>query len=326
MKVAIYILTCLALVACNQPKMIPETELREILREAFISQSAAHHIIGGKVLVDTVDMHSPILSRYGYNLEDLRYTIRNMSMRKSNPLPNVLETVAADIRAVSDIAQGRYRIKLQIDTLAQRLTADTIYRKDTLISGRIDGYKWTVTPREGQEALEKGRYNVLFNYSTGGRASSYSKSLEYSMVVDSSRKYDGTLWLTSSKDTLSFDRGVDIDRSDVKSLKFSFKERPVSKGVAPDTIYLKDIRIVRILPADLAREIYYVAKSGFMPFDDRLDQLLYRTLSEAVTKLDSRKMTLAPHISDSTKRYFATPRQWPELSDNNTSKPMPPRK
>lgn len=311
LKTTLYTLLTLLLVGCSGPKMIPEPVLRDILRDAFISQAAATRSDYARqkgVAVDTMDMHTPILKRYGYTLDDMRYTVRQMSVRKSNPLPNILEIVSADIKSVSQVAQARYLVKLKLDTLARNFSADTIYRRDTTITGRIDGLKWTILPLAGDTALQVGNYQIMFDYSTGRSTGAFSKTLQYTRVMDSLRKDNNSMWLSRVKDTVKFERSITIAKPDVKRMEFLFKESKPPKGQIADTVYLKNIRVVHTLPKAEANKVFYIYKSGLIPIEDRIETALYKQRLRELEAIDSTALKLEP-CPDTTKRYFQIPYQ-----------------
>lgn len=319
LKTTLYTLLTAILVGCSGPKMIPEPVLRDILRDAFISQAAAtrsNYARQKRVSIDTMDMHTPILKRYGYTLDDMRYTVRQMSVRKSNPLPNILEIVSADIKSVSQVAQARYLVKLKIDTLARNFTVDTVYRKDTTISGRIDGLKWAIRPPTGDTVLPVGTYQVRFEYSTGQSNSTSSKTLQYTRVVDSLRKDNNSMWLSRTKDTITFERNIAIIHPEVRRLEFAFKESKPTKGRIRDTVYLRNIQVVHTLPTALANKIYYIHKSGLIPIQDRIETALYQQRLRELAAIDSAELKLRPCL-DSTKRYFDGPRREPKINSEH---------
>lgn len=259
----------LVTVACDRPQRIPDQTLGVIMREALISQAVVQNSGGNPKLqpLDSLDLQSRVLDRHGYDMEDLRFTVREMAMRKSNPLGNILTQVAADIKIASRRAEVRYKIQLQVDSVAQARTADTVFRSDTVLRGRMDGYKFTYSGQNPRDSMVlPGTYRIEFDYSTGAHAGSYTKSVRTKRVADGGIITDATLWIPVAKDTTLY-RGDIVVRGRVKEVSVSFNEvkRPDAR---PDTCYVAGVRLVHILPVEEAREQYYIRLTGLKPIEE----------------------------------------------------------
>lgn len=266
MKRFIYIaLVSLALAACHRgPKAIPEKEMRSIIREALISQAILQvdHDDARLRPIDSLDLHTDILKKYGYTLEDFRFTVREMSMRKSNPLANILSDVATDIKASSLVAEARYKEQLKIDSTAQARTADTVFRSDTVLRGKFDGYKIVYTGSAAEDStVAPGTYRLSFDYSTGGHARSYTKSVRTRRTSQSGSLSESTLWIPVAKDTTHYEGEIKVGNG-VRQLDITLAEtfRPDSPK---DTCYLTAVRLVYFLPVQQARDLFLNRLTGF---------------------------------------------------------------
>ena len=88
MKRVVYILlTLLCVLGCARRKEIDDKTLAQIFRDAYLTNA----YLGVNYLnIDSIQIYEPILNKYGYTPEDLRYTIGNFSRRKSAQLGRVL--------------------------------------------------------------------------------------------------------------------------------------------------------------------------------------------------------------------------------------------
>lgn len=267
MRKFIYIvLASLVLAACHRgPKAIPEKDMRSIMREALISQAILQVDNSGDTRlkpIDSLDLHTDILKKYGYTLEDFRFTVREMSMRKSNPLANILSGVATDIKAFSSVAEARYKEQLKIDSTAQARTADTVFLSDTVLRGRFDGYKIVYTgPAAKDSAVAPGTYRLSFDYSTGSHARSYTKSVRTRRTGPSGSLSESTLWIPVAKDTTRYEGEIKVGNS-VRQLDITLSET-LRPDIPKDTCYLTAIRLVRILPVRQARDLFLSQLTGF---------------------------------------------------------------
>lgn len=259
------ILAALVLASCHRgPKAIPEGTMRSIMREALVSQAILQvdKSASEGTRIDSLDVQTRILEKYGYTMEDFRFTIREMSMRKSNPLANILSGVATDIKLLRIGAEGVYKEQLRIDSAAQARTADTVFRSDTVLQGKLDGYQIAYIGQvPGDSAVAPGTYKIGFEYSTGSHARSYTKSVRGRRVTVTGKATETTLWLPTAKDTTAYEGEISVG-PDVKLLEINLSET-IRPDLPKDTCYLTDIRLVHILPVRQARALYLERITGF---------------------------------------------------------------
>lgn len=257
--------TLLLLMACGEkPKAIPDNTMRSIMREMLVSQAILREekTLTRQTPFDSLDVHSAVLHKYGYTLADFRYTIREMSMRKSNPLANILEGVAADIKQSSLVAEERYRQMLRIDSMARARTCDTVFRSDTILVGSLDGYRVVYTGVEPSDSLVPvGTYKIMFDYSTGSHARSYTKSLRSKKTPHDGRPSESTVWLQTARDTTHYESEIDIP-AHTKQLEIWLQEIQ-RQGIPKDTCYLTGVRLIYYRPAQQARTILMRRFTGF---------------------------------------------------------------
>ncbi len=255
----------MALASCHRgPKAIPEEDMRSIMREALVSQAILQvdRPAAGGTPIDSLDVHTGILRKYGYTMEDFRFTIREMSMRKSNPLANILNGVASDIKLARIDAEGRYEEQLRIDSTAQARTADTVFRSDTVLRGRLDGYKVSYAGQVPEDSsVAPGIYRIEFDYSTGGHARSYTKSVRSRRMTQGGKTTETTLWLPTAKDTVAYSGEISVG-PEVKLLEIALSET-VRTDLPKDTCYLTGFRLVHVLPVRQARALFLERITGF---------------------------------------------------------------
>ena len=105
MKRVVYILlTLLCVLGCARRKEIDDKTLAQIFRDAYLTNA----YLGVNYLnIDSIQIYEPILNKYGYTPEDLRYTIGNFSRRKSAQLGRVLREAENQIAEVAQIYEKR---------------------------------------------------------------------------------------------------------------------------------------------------------------------------------------------------------------------------
>lgn len=256
----------LVLASCRSgPQIIPEKTLRSVMRDLLVSEAVLQTDRAGRsdrLPIDSVDIHTVVLDRYGYTLADLRHTVREYSLRKSNPLANILSEVAEEIKVSRIAVERRYREVLRIDSIARARTADTVFRSDTVLRGKLDGLRFVYTEVvEGDSVVPAGTYRIGFDYSTGSHARSYTKSVRAKRIRQNGLTNESTLWLPTARDTTAYE-GEIVVAGDVKAIEI-FLAETLRKDLVPDTCYLTGLRLVHVLPASRARALLQQQITGF---------------------------------------------------------------
>lgn len=247
------------LISCDDIDDIPSDEMVDIITEALLTSSIAdsdHHTPLPGTTYDTVDYYSSILNRYGYTIEDFRYTIRQMAARKSNPLNEIFERVSKGIDSLASVASFHYGAAMRYDTLVLKFYADTIYRKDTTIKGSLKKYKFDL-----KKPLV-GNYTVTFKYRSVSDYRSGSKALTYRMAHRGESKMAPTdrLWLNRALDTSKFIGVIKVAEPDWDSIIIGFEEPVLSKDFVKqfkDTSFINSVMVVYTPALEQARKMYY---------------------------------------------------------------------
>ena len=159
MKRIIYILlTLLCIAGCQRRKEINDKTLAMIFRDAYITNAylGVHYFN-----IDSIQIYEPILSKYGYTAEDLRYTIGNFSRRKSAQLGRVLKDAENQITQMATDYEKRVVVLDTIKNVAIRTFKRTI-RRDSLIEikKKADSSKLQLVV----EPLQPGTYSLRYKY------------------------------------------------------------------------------------------------------------------------------------------------------------------
>ena len=157
-RVLIITLTLLCIVSCARKKEIDDQTLAKIFSEAYISNA---YLGINYFNIDSVQIYEPILERYGYTPEDLRYTIGNFSRRKSAQLGRVLKDAEEQIKVFADIYEKEVVILDTIKNVAVRSMQRVVY-KDSLIS--VKKLADTSKLKLVVEPLQPGIYSIRYRY------------------------------------------------------------------------------------------------------------------------------------------------------------------
>lgn len=264
MKKILSTLIIITIISCSENKLIDEKKMEEIITQALVSDAILNREGQGiaqqiGIRYDSIDIYQPILRRYGYTIQDFRYTVNTFAMRKSNPLDNIFETIAKDIEQLDAEARYRYLQRLKFDTLAMRYYADTVYTKNDTIRGSLLKYKFNIVPAKA------GRYAVEFDYTSLMDNRVGSKSFVYEANSRFNNKVSNVTWLTKKETKNRFQTEVTLtDRYD--SLKFLYHDQPIDTVLhLTDTTHLTNVKVIYYPPALKARDNYYYMITGFAP-------------------------------------------------------------
>lgn len=159
MKRVVYILlTLLCVLGCARRKEIDDKTLAQIFRDAYLTNA---YLGINYINIDSIQIYEPILNKYGYTPEDLRYTIGNFSRRKSAQLGRVLREAENQIAEVAQIYEKRVVVLDTIKNVAIRTFKRTVYQDSLIeVKKRADTTKLHLTI----EPLQPGTYSVRYRY------------------------------------------------------------------------------------------------------------------------------------------------------------------
>ena len=157
-RALICILTALTILGCSRRKEIDDKTLAKIFSDAYVTNA---YLGVNYFRLDSIQIYEPLLDKYGYTPEDLRYTIGNFSRRKSAQLGRVLKDAEEQIAKIAAIYEKEVVILDTIKNVAVRTFKRTI-RRDSLIEIRkkADSTKLQLVV----EPLQPGTYSVRYKY------------------------------------------------------------------------------------------------------------------------------------------------------------------
>ncbi len=145
-------------IACARHKIIPDDTLAKIFHDAFLTNA---YLDQEGIEADTLNFYEPIFEKYGYTIEDVRFTIGNFSKRKSARLGDVVEVAIDMLEKQGKLYEKEVAVLDTIDNTAQRLFTRTIYT-DSLV--RIKNLKDSTKRIIVIDDLRPGEYKVAFDY------------------------------------------------------------------------------------------------------------------------------------------------------------------
>lgn len=144
--------------ACARHKIIPDDTLALIFHDAFLTNA---YIENENIDTDTLNIYEPIFEKYGYTIEDVRFTIGNFSKRKSARLGDVVEVAIDLLEEEGKFYEKEVVVLDTIDNTARRMFTRVIY-SDSLI--RIKDLKDSTKRVIRIKNVLPGEYKVQFDY------------------------------------------------------------------------------------------------------------------------------------------------------------------
>ncbi|MBE6200682.1 MAG: DUF4296 domain-containing protein [Rikenellaceae bacterium] len=156
---------------CAKKTIIPDDELTAITQEFFLVNAYAAF---EKIDTDSLDIYTPILSRYGYTQEDFFNTLANFTERKSARFGDIIEAAIASLEWHANDFERQVRELNYIDSLAQSMCIDSLYfAKQIKVTRMKDTARLNLT----MPIVDKGEYRLSYKY--------YIDSLDKNLLVQS---------------------------------------------------------------------------------------------------------------------------------------------
>lgn len=150
---------CIAIMsACNKTRTIPDEKLANILKEIYLVNAYSTSNRGFRL--DSVDMYTPILEKYGYTPDDLKNTLEHFSRRKSSRLSDVVNQAITDIDREYNYYYGRVAVADTLKNRAAEKFKQLVY-SDTLI--KVTHLRDTSKLRV-KIPVHEGTYKIQYSY------------------------------------------------------------------------------------------------------------------------------------------------------------------
>lgn len=144
--------------SCAREEVIPDEELAQIFRDAYLINS---YVDDRRMKIDSLELYEPVFSRYGYTVEDVRYTIGNFSRRKSAKLSDVVEQAILMLEKESAYYKYEVGVLDTINNVARRHFTRTVYADSLIRVGRL---KDTSRLQIRIPDVIPGEYRISFDY------------------------------------------------------------------------------------------------------------------------------------------------------------------
>ncbi len=247
-------LSLFALTGCDDRKEIPTEDLKAIISDAYLTDSYLREF-NGRYDRDTLTFFAPILERYGYTMEDMKYTLYRMVTRKTNVLEPIIEAASEDYgRRLARYRRG-YDISLRWDTMAAR-KATLELMLDSLEADKISDLK---KARFELPLYNTGVYRISMSYKIDSTDRNKSYLIRYvlSDTLGRSVQNSGSIWLgrVGRKATSTTDVTVNSDRYNHMSI--DFLSVATGRSVKEPKVKIDTMTVTYRPPLEIARKMNY---------------------------------------------------------------------
>lgn len=241
------ILVCLlfvsGLVSCKRNEIISDRELKEILKEVFITNAYFQTEPKLNPTNDSLDIYRPILKRHGYKVADFEYTMLSFAKRKSSRLSKILEGVIAELeREESDL---RYRASMydSVKLWSQQRFMEVVMQDSSFKAMAVKdtaNLRIAVPVKEGEyhitysyliDTTDKNKgLRTFYNVKNSGNGTVISSNSW--MTVRRRQKYTGRIDVVPGQDTLEIvfgnypKKGMTKPAMSIDSLKIVYMPTP----------------------------------------------------------------------------------------------------
>jgi hypothetical protein len=236
--------------ACSTRKGIPDGDLVKIFHDAFIANAYCNEKLSGE---DSLLIYEPILARYGYTIDDMRYTVQTISQRKSSRLSDLVGEASQILENESRGNSYQLLVLDTIDNVAKRRYTRTIYEDSLIRAKRLrDTSKLRITIDD----LTAGEYTISFDYFIDTLDENRSsRVLVCAMVNDTIETLRHTMMLSRFRDG-SYTRKLLIDSTHTEIRIDMYYHHRNEEPKVPD-MKITNFKVVRVLPTEQSVDSLY---------------------------------------------------------------------
>lgn len=244
------VVTLLSDVGCQSQREIPDEDLIKIFHDAYLANA---YIGECGINEDSLYLYEPIFERYGYTVEDMQYTLKTFSERKSALLSDLMIRVSEQLEREAKL-EGRKIVVLDtIDNVARRKYTRTVY-EDSLI--RVKRLRDTNDLRIKIGDLTTGDYTITFDYYIDTLDENRnSRVMVYALKGDTLETMRHSMMLSRYRDA-SYTRKLSIDSTHTEIFIDMYYHPTNEESKLPD-IKITNFKVVRILPTDVSVDSLY---------------------------------------------------------------------
>lgn len=228
---------------CSRKTIIPDSDLECIAREMFLVNAYANT---KNIKTDSLDIYTPILTRYGYTQEDFFNTLANFQKRKSARLGDVIEASIASLESLADGYEQKLRDLKYIDSLAKAQCAQEVLWVEKVVAHR---WRDTTKLKFTLPIHDTGEYVVSYNYYIDSLDRNKRLQSSHSVYNDSGVRTYYTRHNLTHEDTIHFATTI---HPKVGAVEYQLTLADYTRREDPPHIVFDSIKIVYLPSSEVA--------------------------------------------------------------------------
>lgn len=286
-------------ISCSSGDVIPDKDLREIVREMFLVNAYA---LEHNIDTDSIDIYAPVVEK-GYTKDQFLFTLADFSKRKSALFSDILEDVIVELEKETKAYAARVNTLDFIDSLALARSRKIVLRDSTFkVKSFRDTAKLTI-----QMPLNEGQYVIQYAYNIDSLDKNSFLQKDIKTFNNKERRtYNNVSRLSSNKPTYS-ETTIDIkeDSSRLVLILADYTAREERPSITIDsvkiiyypTLEVAMARLDSVLHAKLTSNIRYTVFCDTTQTVEVLDTLpkLYFLSNERNTIPNDTTLTVDTH-------------------------------
>ena len=284
MKKILFLVICLFVTfgCVRSSKRIPDEKLVSIVKDIYVSNAYVQKVMPN-LYNDSLDYYNPIFKRYGYTIDDFRYTLYKMSTRKSSRISWVISAVLDSLNKEFAVLKYYKKIYDKIENIVEMESLDTIYARpeSIVIEGRKNLSKADVCIKIDTNRIYTVKYRYkIDSVSSGQRLRTQIATLDKAgMLSNTNYKY----YERSGYNYISTDMSIGVIKVDslrIKMVYFAPKVQTPYVKVCIDSVIIS------------SRLSYSEARD--LALRRRLNHSIIKFIEDAQNQADSSTVNIVP--------------------------------
>lgn len=249
--------------SCSNQRVIPDDVMVSIFHDAYLMNA---YINEQNIREDSLLIYEPIFKRYGYTIDDVQYTIKSVSERKSARISDLVAQTYERLKEESEAEARKITILDTLDNIAKRVFSRTIYA-DSLI--RVTSLEDSSKLRITIDDIVPGEYTISYNYHIDTLDENRNSRTEIFVKCNDTLEVMRNTTMMSRYRESKYTRRLTLDTTHKQIFINMFYHPKNEEPKLPD-IKITNFEVVRVLPTDVSVDSLYNAQLNLRIFNHEL--------------------------------------------------------
>ena len=249
--------------SCSNQRVIPDDVMVSIFHDAYLMNA---YINEQNIREDSLLIYEPIFKRYGYTIDDVQYTIKSVSERKSARISDLVAQTYERLKEESEAEARKITILDTLDNIAKRVFSRTIYADSLIrVTSLEDSSKLHITIDD----IVPGEYTISYNYHIDTLDENRNSRTEIFVKCNDTLEVMRNTTMMSRYRESKYTRRLTLDTTHKQIFINMFYHPKNEEPKLPD-IKITNFEVVRVLPTDVSVDSLYNAQLNLRIFNHEL--------------------------------------------------------